>query len=144
MKAEELESLLGPDDLDVDFRRILNEARNKKGRTISETCSSDGPSEFLVVSRARLDEHQRRLISTIFAWSTEEVKVREETGDYMERGAEIKVDIKALERLMERGRAEVCFRCILKNVTRRGSNILWLFDTGHYVSRNTGKSSSLS
>ena len=59
VKVEELESLLGPDDLDVDFRRILNEAKNKKGRTIFETCSSDGPSEFLVVSRARLDEHQR-------------------------------------------------------------------------------------
>ena len=34
VKVEELESLLGLDDLDVDFRRILNEARNKKGRTI--------------------------------------------------------------------------------------------------------------
>ena len=144
VEVEELKSLLGPDDLDADFRRILNEARNKKGRTIFETCSSDAPSEFLAVSRARLDEHQRRLTSTIIAWSTEEVKVREETEDYLERSAEIKVDTKALERLMERGRAEVCLRCILKNVTRRGSNILQLFDTGHYVSRNTGKSSSLS
>ena len=72
------------------------------------------------------------------------MKVREETEDYLERSAEITVDMKALERLIERGRAEVCLRYILKNVTRRGSNILQHFDTGHYVSRNTGKSPSLS
>ena len=63
-----------------------------------------------MVSRARLDEHQRRLTSTIIAWSTEEVKVREETEDYLERSAEIKVDMKALERLIERGRAEVLLK----------------------------------
>ena len=42
---EELESLLGPDDSE-DFRRILEEARDKKGRAVFETFSSDGPSEF--------------------------------------------------------------------------------------------------
>ena len=42
--------LLGPEDSDVDFRRILEEARNKKGCAIFETFSSDGPREFLVVS----------------------------------------------------------------------------------------------
>ena len=46
----ELESLLGPDDSDVDFRRILEEARDKKGCAVFEIFSSDGPSEFLVVS----------------------------------------------------------------------------------------------
>ena len=46
--------MLGPDDSDVDFR-------DKKGCAIFETFSSDGPSEFLVVSRTRWDEHQRRL-----------------------------------------------------------------------------------
>ena len=30
----ELESLLGPDDLDVDFRQIIEEARGKKGCAI--------------------------------------------------------------------------------------------------------------
>ena len=30
VEVEELESLLGPDDSDVDFRRILQEARNEK------------------------------------------------------------------------------------------------------------------
>ena len=61
MDVEELESLLGPEDSEVDFRRILEEARNTKGRSIIETFSSEGPSEFLVVSRARRDEHQRKL-----------------------------------------------------------------------------------
>ena len=61
MEVEEFESLLGPDDSDVDFRRILEEARDKKGGAIFENCSSDGPSEFLVVSSTRLVKHQRRL-----------------------------------------------------------------------------------
>ena len=30
VEVEELESLLGPDDSDVDFRRILQEARDEK------------------------------------------------------------------------------------------------------------------
>ena len=60
VEVEELESLLGPEDSEVDFRRILEEARNKKGLAISETFSSEGPSEFLVV-RARRDEHRRKL-----------------------------------------------------------------------------------
>ena len=53
--TEELESLLGPDDTDVDFRRILEEARDEKGCAIFETFSTDGPSEFLVVSLSRWD-----------------------------------------------------------------------------------------
>ena len=61
MKVEVEESLLGPEDSEADFRRILEEARNKKGRAIFETFSSEGPTEFLVVSRARWDEHQRKL-----------------------------------------------------------------------------------
>ena len=61
VEVEELESLLGPDDSDVDFRRILEEAREEKGCAIFETFSSDGPSEFLVVSSTRWDKHQRRL-----------------------------------------------------------------------------------
>ena len=34
VEVEELESLLGPEDPDVDFRRILEEARTKQGRAI--------------------------------------------------------------------------------------------------------------
>ena len=50
---EELEDLVGPDDIDLDFRRILEEARDEKGSAISETFSTDGQSEFVVVSRSR-------------------------------------------------------------------------------------------
>ena len=42
----------------MDCRRTLKEARNKKGGEIFETFSLGGPSEFLVVSRTRWDEHQ--------------------------------------------------------------------------------------
>ena len=34
LEIEELESLVGPDDLDVDFRRITEETRGKKGCAI--------------------------------------------------------------------------------------------------------------
>ena len=51
VEIEELESLLGLGDTDVDFRRILEEARDGKGCATCETFSSEGPSEFLVVSR---------------------------------------------------------------------------------------------
>ena len=48
VEIEELESLLGPDYTDVGFRR--------KGCAIFQTFSTDGPSEFLVVSRSRWDK----------------------------------------------------------------------------------------
>ena len=44
-EVEELESLLHPEDSEVDFGRILVEARNKKRRTIFESFSSERPSE---------------------------------------------------------------------------------------------------
>ena len=48
VEVEELVSLLGPEDSEVDFRRILEEARDKKCCARFDTFSSDGPSEFLV------------------------------------------------------------------------------------------------
>ena len=47
VEIEELESLLGLDDTDVDFRVILDEARDGKGCATCETFSSEGPSEIL-------------------------------------------------------------------------------------------------
>ena len=41
VEVEELEDLLGPDDVDVDFRRILKKARDERGCEIFETFSSD-------------------------------------------------------------------------------------------------------
>ena len=40
--------MLGPEDSKLDFRRIMEEARNKKGRAIFETFSSEGPSELIL------------------------------------------------------------------------------------------------
>ena len=42
MKAqiEAFEALLGPEDVDVDLRRILKEAKDEKGCNIFETFSS--------------------------------------------------------------------------------------------------------
>ena len=60
LEVEELEDLLGPDDINVDSRRILEEARDEKGCAIFETLSTDGPSNFVVVSRSRWDKHQRK------------------------------------------------------------------------------------
>ena len=58
VEVEELESLLGPDDLDVDFRRTSEEARDEKGCAIFQTFSSDGPSEILVVSSTRWNKYK--------------------------------------------------------------------------------------
>ena len=141
VEVEELESLLVPEDSEVDFRRILEEARNKQGRAISETFSSHNPSEFLVVSRARWDEHQRKmslqneelrrtpimLQQNSFSsmserqwqadldeqrdgWSFMETMVISATEDCLEKCVSIKVEIAALEPLMEPEETEVCLR----------------------------------
>ena len=67
VEVEELESLLGPDDTDVDFRRILEEAGDEKGCAIFETFSTDGPSEFLVVSRSRGGQAPKEAERTVAA-----------------------------------------------------------------------------
>ena len=117
VNIEELESLLGPDDTDVDFRRILEEARDKKGCAVFDTFSSDGPSEFLVVSGTQGDKHPRRLDAPWrqnssssssgrqwqaglegqrVAWSSSERKVIGAVEGCLARCADIKVDIEAL------------------------------------------------
>ena len=56
--VEELEELLGPEDVDVDFRRVLEEARDERGRNIFETFSSNDMS-FLVADWSRWDKYKR-------------------------------------------------------------------------------------
>ena len=58
VRVEELEGLLGPEDVDVDFRRILKEARDERGSTIFETFSSNDMS-FLVAEWSRWDKYKR-------------------------------------------------------------------------------------
>ena len=50
VEIEELEDLLGPDDMDVDFMRNFEEARDETGCEMFDIFSADGPSEFLVVN----------------------------------------------------------------------------------------------
>ena len=47
MQVEALEALLGPEDVDVDLRRILKEGKDLQGRMIFETFSSND-MRFLV------------------------------------------------------------------------------------------------
>ena len=58
VQVEALEELLGPEDVDVDFRRVLKEARDDQGRKILETFSSKDRS-FLVAERSRCDKYKR-------------------------------------------------------------------------------------
>ena len=149
VEVEELESLVGPDDSDADFRRILEEAREKFG-TIFDTFSTDGPRAFLLVSSTRWDKHERRLNTPRLqnsstsssgrqwqagleeqrvAWSSSERKVMGAGEDYLEKCDNTKVDIEAMERLMEPEDEEVSLRYILKYSTRGGSNVFQVFDT---------------
>ena len=59
VEVEELEDLFGPEDVAVDFRRIMKEARDERGRMIFETFSSDGLSDFLVAEWSRWDKYKR-------------------------------------------------------------------------------------
>ena len=59
VQVGELEDLLGPEDVDVDFRRILKEARDERGRKVFETFSSDGLSDLLMAEWSRWDKCKR-------------------------------------------------------------------------------------
>ena len=61
------------------------------------------------------------------AWSSSEKKVLGAVYNYLERSADVKVDIEALERLIEPEDEEVCPKYILKYSTRGGSNIFPAF-----------------
>ena len=58
VQVEASEDLLGPEDVDVDFRRILKEARDESGRKIFETFGSNDMS-FPVAGWSRRDKYKR-------------------------------------------------------------------------------------
>ena len=60
VEVEELEDLLGPGDVDVDFMRILKETRDDRGCEIFKAFSTDGLSEFLIANRSRWDKCERK------------------------------------------------------------------------------------
>ena len=150
VEIEELESQLGPDETDVDFRRILEEARDEEGVAIFETFSTDGPSAFLAVSRSRWDKDQKRLNAPWrqnssacsserqwqeglegkrVGWTPSERRVMVAGGNYLDNCVHMKMDNEVLERLMEPENEEVSLRYILKFSTRKGSNTHQLFNT---------------
>ena len=136
VEVEELEELLGPDDVDVDARRILKEARDAKGCATFETFSSDGLSEFLVASRSRWDKYIRKWnapwrqnssASASEGWvarrpgrnsrDSDRIRWKKVYGGsgrlHLVHCAHVKGDLDVLESLMEPENLEVS-RCVLK------------------------------
>ena len=58
VQVEALEALFGPEDVDVDLRRILKEARDERGRTIFEIFGANDMN-FLVAEWSRWDKYNR-------------------------------------------------------------------------------------
>ena len=145
VRVEELEGLLGPEDVDVDFRRILERSK-RRGRKIFETFSSNDMS-FLLAEWSRWDKYKRapwRQDSSasasdgwrredqeqlIVGWSPIEKRVMDAVEDYLESCAQIIVDIEVVERLLRPENLEVSLKYVLKHATGRGSNIFQLSDT---------------
>ena len=141
VRMEELQDLLGPGDIDVDFRRILKEARDERGCNIFDTFSSDDLF-FLVAEWSRWDKYkralwrqdssasasdgwrrERRQEQLIVGWSQIEKKVMDAVEDYLECCAQVIVDIDVVDRLLRPENLEVSLRCVLKHAAGRGSNI---------------------
>ena len=110
--------------------------------------STDGPSEFLVVSGSRWDKHQRRLnapwrqVSSASSserqwqegledqrvgWRSLDRKVMGVVENDLKTCVHTKVDIEALERLMEPENDEVSLRYVLEYSTRGGTDIFQHF-----------------
>ena len=64
VRVAKLDGFLGPEDVDVNFRQILKEARDERGRNIFETFSSDGLSDFLVAEWSRWDKYKKSVMET--------------------------------------------------------------------------------
>ena len=65
VQVEALEALLGPEDVDVDLRRSLKEARDEQGRRIFETFGSNDMS-FLVAEWSTREIMQKSTMETRF------------------------------------------------------------------------------
>ena len=143
VRVEELEGLLGPEDDDVDFRRILKEARDERARKIFEIFSSDDLS-LLVAEWSRWDKYKRApwrhdssasardgwqaslgqpVEQTIVGWSQDEQRVMDAVEDCLERCAQVIVKINLVESLLRPEYLDVSLRYVLKHATHGGSNL---------------------
>ena len=75
------------------------------------------------------DSGKRAWKSSVLRGSSSERKVIRAVEDYPETCADVKVDVEAVDRLIEPEEVEVCLRYTLKYSTRRGSSIFLFFDT---------------
>ena len=63
VRVEELAGFQGPEDVGVDFTRILKEARDERGRKVFETFSSNDMS-FLMAEWSRWDKYKKSAMET--------------------------------------------------------------------------------
>ena len=132
VRVEQLEGLLGPEDVDVDFRRILKEARDERGRQIFETFSSNDMS-FLLAEWSRWDKYKRaprRQDSAASVrdgwWQASLGQPEEKTtvfgakmkkSDYLARCTQVIVKKFLVESLLRPENLEVSLRYVLKHAT---------------------------
>ena len=145
VQVEALEALLGPEDVVVDLKRILTEARDEQGRNIFEAFSSNDTS-FLVADWSRWDKYKRApwrqdpsasasdgwwqaslgqlQEQLIVGWSQIEKRVIDAVEDYLENCAPVKVEIELVESLLRPEDLEVSLRYVLKHATYKGQQLL--------------------
>ena len=151
VQVEASEALLGPEDVDVDLRRILKEGRDEQGRRIFETFGSDDMG-FLVARWFRWDKYKRapwRQESSasasdgwwqaslgqpqeqmIVGWSQDEKRVIDAVEYCLEKCAQFTVKIDLVASVQRPEDLEVSLKYVLKKHANYGwSNIFQLFDT---------------
>ena len=148
VQVEELEDLLGPEEVDVDFRRILKEARDERGRMIFEIFSSNDMS-FLVAEWSRWDTYKRapwRQDSSASAsdgWRREDreqsivswkKRVMDAVEDYLESCAQIVV---VVERLLAKARKTGGFSKVHSGALNLEESTTFSSSSTHQRSRTT-------
>ena len=106
VQVEAFEDLLGPDDVDVDLRRILKEARDERGRNIFETFGLNDII-FLVAEWSRWDKKQKSTSARDGWWEAS-------LGQSQEQMI-VKVKIDLVESLLRPENFEVSLRYVLKH-----------------------------
>ena len=116
-------------------QRRLN-AQREELRSAQPTLQQNSSSTSGRQWQADLDEQHD-------SWSYSERRVIAPMEDYLEKCISIKVEIAALELLMQPEEAEVCLRYFLKLAKRRGSGMFVIFDTKEKKGLFCGKQEAL-
>ena len=138
VQVEELQDQFGPEDLDVDFRRILKEARDERGRKMVWAISWWPSGRWDKYKRApwrkdssasardgwwqaSLGQSQEQMI---VGWSQDDKRVIDAVEDVLEKCAQVIVKLIANAR-----KPHGLLRVRLEARKLRGSNIVQIFDT---------------